>query len=121
MNSLKQKIKVLQTTLIGLTNREITDADFQGFIAQAKAIATELRLAFHSKEEQNQLDSIIRFRTVDKSSFPERKFMQYLAIDRYKWLGSDWNKKGKYIYDLDQISLKLSGLIYKIEQAEQTP
>jgi hypothetical protein len=75
MNSLKQKIKVLQTTLIGLTNREITVADFQGFIAQAKATAPELRPAFHSKEEQNQLDSIIRFRAVDKSSFFERSFM----------------------------------------------
>lgn len=73
----------------------------------------------NNEEQLKQLETIERFRTLDQRSFLEQAFIRFLSLDRYKWFVVDWHKKGRYVYDLDRLELKIRGLIYKIKHSEE--
>lgn len=119
MSETKQKLQTVLDELRTFSNKEISATEFNNFVQQVKKTTSNLRTELNDQDQVNQLDSIIHFRTLDQLTSIERTVIRFLAPDKYRWAELGWNKKGKYIYDLDQLELKLGGLIYKLEQGNQ--
>ena len=104
-------LKIALSNLKEFSKGDITEESFNKAIAELKAILYQLRSEITREEQKTQLDEIIYFRVVSQHSNIEQLFIQF--FDRKR--GHTWNKKGKFIHDLDHLELKLGGLIYKIE------
>ncbi|WP_424963807.1 hypothetical protein [Ekhidna sp.] len=100
-----------------VSQAEITEDNFQRNIAELKAILFQLKDSFSTTEQLNQAEDIISYRVISQREPLERFFIRHFGtLNKHTWPIMNWNKKGKYVYDLDIIELKLAGLIHKIEQ-----
>lgn len=114
-------LEILKNVLINIrefSNADIDEENFQRTIGELKATLHQLRTTITDELQLIQIDAIIRFNVTSQKHPIERFFIRHLAPSKYGWLGLGWSKKGKYVYDLDQLELKVGGLIYKIEQEE---
>jgi hypothetical protein len=101
-------------------NGEITEELFQRNVAELRAILHQLKGQLMAKEHSEQLDDILNYKVISQREPLERFFIRYFGtLAKHTWPVSNWNKKGKYVNDLDNLELKMGGLIYKIEQTER--
>jgi len=113
LETLKNALAILQT----FSKSEISEEDFQKHIAELKAILFQLKDSLTTTEQQNQVEDILSYQVLSQRTPLERFFIRYFgSMDQHRSPIAPWKIKGKYLYDLDAIELKLAGLIYKLEQ-----
>ena len=97
---------------------EIEEESFRKIIGELKATMFKIRDRITDENLLFQLDEIIDFQIVSQKTSFDQKWDKLFSRHKYKRPFNSWDKKGKYLYDLDQIELKLGGLIYKIEHEQ---
>ena len=116
-----QHLEKLISQLVVIRAGDIDPAVFLDFVKNVKSSMSSIKHQLKDQEQLNQAEEIINYKTIDQLSFIGQNFVRYLSPDKYKWAILGWNRKGKYVYDLDQLELKLEGLKYKLEhQAEES-
>ena len=116
-----ETLDILKNALNELTafsETAINEETFQRTIAELKATLHKLRGSITDEKQYHQLNDILGFETLLQQSPLKRFFIRVLAPSKYGWFMLGWHKNGKYVYDLDQLTLKLGGLIYKVEQEQ---
>ena len=116
-----ETLSILEHTLANIkefANTDISEESFQKTIGELKATMHQLRARIPGREQLSQLEDIIHFKVMSQRSHLEQALTRSLASNKYGRWGLGWNRKGKYVYDLDQLELKLEGLIYKIEKEQ---
>lgn len=102
----------------GISSREVSSHDFEEFISKMKSEITGLEEHISHRDLNHQLQSLINFKTIGELEPFRRVLIRFFAPSQYGKLGLDWTRRGKFIFDLDQIELKLRGAIYKIDNNE---
>lgn len=108
---LNELIEDLQTFSKG----EIDDYSFKTLINKIKKEAKKINDELGDTELIDIVRSIVDFKTIDEFSAVGQILIRVFAPTRYGALVLGWNKKGKYVYDLDQLELKLRGLLFRLE------
>lgn len=116
-----ETLSILEHTLSNIkefSNADISEESFQKTIGELKATMHQLRGRIPAQQRLSQVEDIIHFKVMSQHSHFEQILIRYLAPNKYGRWGLGWNRKGKYVYDLDQLELKLEALIYKIKNEQ---
>jgi hypothetical protein len=100
---------------------DINEESFKKNVAELKAVLHNLKKSISSSELEQKVESIIKYRVVSQRHPIEQFFFRYFGSqNNHTWPYNNWNKKGKYLYDLEILEIKLSGLIHQVNENKLT-
>lgn len=98
----------------GLESKSFPKEEFLKFIEETRLEALTIIVKIENSPLKDQIKSIAEFQAVIEMDPFLGYFVRFLP-DKHSNEHFNWNKKGKYAYDLNQLELKLQGAIFKIE------